>query len=208
MASLACSVSPCNATEWVSTNGLAVRITTDQSILHPGDTLYVNVEIQNTATNPTAIHRIPNLTEWLIVKDHAGKEFPSYPNIIAGSWLPSPAQFVVLAPGEIHSGTLSATLFDTHSYSNAHWNPQFMKLVAGLRDYDLPSGPITLHSLKREFEEEQLKASGEWHPFQDIIPAKQWIGEIRSLDLKFEVTKDSQQSGPAYPPQGVGSADP
>ena len=83
-----------------------------------------------------------------------------------------------------------------------------MKLVAGLRDYDLPSGPITLHYLKREFEEEQLKASGEWHPFQDIIPAKQWIGEIRSLDLKFEVTKDSQQSGPAYPPQGVGSADP
>ena len=208
MATMACSVSPCNATEWVRTNGLAVRITTEQSILHPGDTLYVNVEIQNTATNPTAIHRIPNFTEWLIVNDQEGKEFPSYPNAIPSSWPAYADHFVVLAPGEIHSGTLSATLFDTHSYSNAHWNPQFMKLVAGLRDYDLPPGPFTLHYLRREFEKEQLKASGEWHPFQDIIPAKQWVGEIRSLGLTLEATKDSQQSGPAYPPQGVGSADP
>jgi len=204
----ACSLSICHATDWTSTNGLAVRISSSCTGLHPGDALHVNVEIQNTSTNPITIHRIPNPWEWLIVEDEAGKEFPSYPNAILSLLPASPDDFVVLAPSEIHSGVLSATLVASHSYSNAHWNPQYMKLVSGTMDYDLPPGPFSIHYKRGELAEEHLKTNGEWRSFRDIFPAKQWVGEIRSLDLKIEAKKDSQQSVPEYPPQGVGSSEP
>lgn len=195
LAIFACSVSPCNATEWTRTNGLTVRITTEQSILHPGDTLHVKVDIQNTSTNSTTIHRIPNSWEWLIVGNQEGKEFPSYPNAIPRLLPASPDDFVVLAPGDTHSGILSATLFETHSHSNAHWNPKYMKLVSGMRDYDLPPEPFIMHYQRLELVADYLKTNGEWRPFRDVFAAQQWIGEIRSLDLKGEATKGSQQGG-------------
>ena len=186
----ACSLSLSHATDWTITNGLAVRISSSATVLCPGDTLHVEVDIQNTSTNPVTIHRIPNPWEWLIVEDNAGKEFPSYPNAIPSLLPASPDDFVVLVPGEIHSGVLSATLFASHSYSNAHWNPQHMKLVSGTKDYDLPSGSFSLHYRRGELAEEHLKTNGEWRLFRDVFPAHQWIGEIRSLDLKIEAKND------------------
>ena len=45
-----------------------------------------------------------------------------------------------------------------------------------------------------------IKPDGQLEPFSDQ--------ELQAEQEKWSIIKDSKQSGPAYPPQGVGSADP
>ena len=187
---LTCSLLSSAAADWSVTNGLAVRITTEQSVIHPGETLRVIVELRNTSTNALVIHKIPSLWEWLIVTDAEGREYASYPNTIPSLPPPSTDQFVLLDPGKSHTRVLMAELIARHSATNQHWKPQFMRFVAGMRDYDVPEGVSKVYYLKREFRADQLTFNGKSRTLSEHFHASQWLGEVKSATIKVIATKE------------------
>lgn len=207
IAALACSILYCTAAERIETNGLTVRISSDRRTLTPGDTMRVRVEITNSSTNELVIHTIPNPWEWLIVTDEAGTEYPSYPNCIPSLLPPSPEHFTLLVPGATHTGVHMATLAVSHSASNAHWQPRHMKLVAGMRDYDLPAGPARVHYMRREFAVDQLKVNCGWRSFSDCFRCSQWIGELRSTNIQIEARTEQPTKLPSLSPKSPAQAE-